>query len=1067
MNEGFEAALASLNKQQKQAVDYIDGPLLVIAGPGTGKTQLLSLRVANILKQTDTSPDQILCLTFTNAAVTNMRERLLKLVGPMSRNVNVRTFHSFASEIMAEYPDYFWNGARLSVVPEAVQKAIIEDILSELPLNNPLSIKFAGNFTATPDVLQGLRLAKEAGLTPAKLSAMIEHNNAYINEIEEELADITSARLSLKQLNELQTKIDNLPDQNIEELVAPLTSLSSVIKSSLATAIASDLENGKTTETGKWKRRWIQSVEGKRGMYSERSRNDWWLSLATVYELYRNRLHERGYYDYSDMIVEVILGLEQKPELLALVQERYLYVLIDEFQDTNAAQLRLAHLVAANPITEDRPNLMAVGDDDQSIFAFNGAELGNMLSFMNLYPKTEVVVLTDNYRSTQAVLDASNSIISQAEVRLAKNQNFSKDLTAKTKPRQGEIKHYAYPTREHQLQFIARHIKAAWAENSSDSIAVLARSHASLRDLTTYLAKEDVPLSYEQQNNILELELTKQIILLSQIVSSIGRGDTGQVNYCLSNLLAYPAWKVAPKALWHLALTNSRSGNWLDSLSADKDSDLQQLSNWLISLSALSKTEPLEVVIEYLVGLRDLDGFTSPLMEHYLTLQSIDSDYLSNLSGLAKLTNLVHEFVATKTSAPSLEDFIDFITINNRVTDNSWYASSKNAVQLLTVHKAKGLEFDHVYIIDANDSDWQPRRLGRKPPANLPLQPYGELFDDYVRLAYVAATRSRSSLVISSYMQDSANQPLLASILFNGFETVEVDEVTKEDSQSALLTSLSWPRLAIQDEKLLLAKRLEDYRLSATGLIQFLDVSQGGPQQFFERQLLRLPSLTTPYMAYGTAMHAALQTAQNLINQGEFKLDKVYEAYNFSLKNQRLLVSDFNKYLEHGKSTINRLFNEYDLSLQPNDLSEVVVSDASLGSARINGALDHIHINNKSLLITDYKTGKPLTSFSTKDQTKAVKAWRQKTQLLFYCLLVGSYERFKGTSGVSAQITYVEADTAAQLNLGLTPEEADLARIRKLIEAVWKRIEALDFPDVNAYSKDIAGIKAFEDDLLK
>lgn len=1067
MNESFEAGYKLLNVAQRSAVDYINGSLLVIAGPGTGKTQLLSLRVANILKKTDTDPSSILCLTFTNMAASNMRERLHDLIGNSARNVNVRTFHSFASELMQAYPDYFWNGASLSVVPEAVQRSIVEDILSKLPLDNPLALRFAGSYTAVPDVMQGLKLTKEAGLTPDKLRAMIEHNVAYIDLIEEDLSEITEARLSLKTLDDLKAKVDQLPDQNIDQLVAPLTSLSSVIKSSLETAIDKDKQSGKTTETGKWKRRFIQTINGKRGLFSEKQRNDWWLSLSEVYEQYRDRLHGRGYYDYSDMLVEVIASLEQKPDLLSLVQERYLYVLIDEFQDTNAAQLRLAHLVATSG-NEDNPNLMAVGDDDQSIFAFNGAELSNMLSFRRLYPKTKTIVLEDNYRSTQSILDTATGIINQAETRLAVKENFSKDLKAKKEKGNSEIKHLIYPTREHQLELLSKHIKSAWDSKSKSSIAVLARGHSSLRDIASYLNKLNVPISYEQQNNVLELELVKQVIDLSEIVVGISSGDELKVNYYLSNLLAYPAWAVDPKTLWELALkARARHGHWLDAMLESKDKRLKQIASWLLFLSSLEKREPLPVVMEYLIGLRHED-YISPLKDFYLSRGAVDSKYLENLSGLSVLNNLVHEFVATKDQSPSLNDFVDFIHVNNRIVDSSWYLSSNEAIELLTIHKAKGLEFDSVYIIDAIEADWQPKHRGRKPPANLPLQPYGEVYDDYARLAYVGATRSRVNLIVSSFSFDSNNQPVMPSTLFEALPKETVEDIGTEISEAALQTRLFYPRLNSSDEKLLLKPRLSDYKLSATGLIQFLDVSQGGPTQFLERQLLRLPAITTDYMAYGTAMHAGLQTAQNLINQDQFDLSKVIDSFTKNLRERYLPEASLEKYMTHGKNILSRLFNEYDLKLLKGDLAEVVINEHAIGSARVNGTLDHVHFTSSDqLLITDYKTGAPLTNFLTKDKTKAIKAWRQRTQLLFYCLLASTSDRLKHKDNIEAQIIYVEAEDPKQLILSLKPEPEELVRLSKLIEAVWQKIESQDFIDTSAYEDTIEGIKSFEDDLLK
>ena len=1067
MNKDLSDAFSKLNAQQKKAVELIDGPVLVIAGPGTGKTQLLNLRVANILAKTDTDPSQILCLTFTNAAATNMKERLFGLIGVSSRAVNIKTFHSFAAEIMSEYPDYFWSGARLSVVPEAVQKAIIDNILAGLPLDNPLASRFEDNFTATSDILSALRLTKEAGLTPEKLLALIEVNDRYIDLIEPELAEITSNQLSIKKLDDLEQKISQLPDQNIDDLVAPLSSLSAVIKSSLAVAVEEDKLTNKTTATSKWKARWTKNIGGKRVMYEERKRNQWWRHLAEVYSLYRNHLHQKGYYDYSDMLVEVLSTLEQQPELLTLVRERYLYILIDEFQDTNAAQLRLAHLVASAQDSQTTPNIMAVGDDDQSIFAFNGAELNNMLSFNKLYPSVKTIFLTENYRSNQAVLDAAASIISQTDNRLSVSRGFSKDLRAALDHPKGKIEHLIYPTKEHQLEFIAQRIKADREADSSRSIAVIARKHSSLKDISSYLLKYDVPLVYEKQNNILELELIQQIIILARLLSSIASGNKHEVNYNLSCLLFYPAWQTSPQLHWQLALSIDRQGSWLEALAQSGNDYFRQLYNWLLSLSSQSMTQPLGVVIEYMIGLRELEAFSSPLKAYYLDKRTIDNHYLANLSAISLLISHVHEFVATSHTTPSLSDFIDFITATPAITDSSWYIAHEEAVQLLTVHKAKGLEFDKVYIIDAIEKNWSPSSKGRKAPSNLPLQPIGEVYDDYVRMAYVAATRSRSSLIISSYMVDQTNNAVLPSSLFSAFSSHHIKKIEANHSAESLKTKLTWPRLEKADERLLLKRRLEDYSLSATGLIQYLDVSQGGPSQFLERQILNLPRPKTAYMAYGIAMHAAMQTAQNLVNHDRFDKGLIVQAYKLSLEEQQLPAIEFSKYLNHGKLMLDRLFDDYHLQLSFNDLSEVGISNVDIGPAIINGKIDHIHIDKKSLIITDYKTGKSLSSFQTKDKTKAIKVWRQRTQLLFYCLLVSQAKRLKNYSDISAQITYLEADNPKHLNLVLKPDPSELDRTRRLIEAVWLKIHSLDFNLNPSYQPTIDGIEAFEQDLLK
>ena len=1058
-----------LNDAQREAIEYIDGPLLVVAGPGTGKTQLLSSRVAYILQNTDTLAKNILCLTFTNKASLNMKQRLLDLTDGKARDVNVKTFHSFASEIMNIYPDYFWNGARLSTAPDAVQQEIIQNILSDLPLNNPLALKFYGKFTSVSDVMQGLKLSKEAGLTPEKLEAIIKANLSYIDVAEKDLADILGERLSYKKLGEFGSQIGALPDQNIDEYLTPLVSLSTTMKESLAQAIQLDADTGKTKNTGEWKKRWIQTVNGEKGMFTERRRNEWWLHLANVYAKYRKDLHSRGYYDYSDMLVEVITQLETNPDLLASVQEQFNYVMIDEFQDTNAAQLRLAHLVSDHFSAEGKPNIMAVGDDDQSIFKFNGAELSNMLHFRRSYPSAKTVVLKDNYRSTQDILDLSEKIVSQASDRLVlHDKTLDKHLISKDKPWKGEINNLVYATQDEQLHDIATMIAKNYSTDKTT--AVIARGHTSLMRIASLLITHKVPLNYEQQRNILDHPIIQQVSLLSNICTAINSGDIESLNSSLAKSLRHPMWGIDAKELWRLALTNYSGADWLQSLLDHKNKVVAGHGEFLLELAKLTADENLSVTFEYVIGLREVNQTKSPIYQYYvLNKKSDPSEYLHGLSAIRTLRGLVTEYSSNKSA--SLEDFTNFITLEQNsgavINDESPFVTGENSVSLLSVHKAKGLEFDNVYIIDAVENNWQPKAGGRKPPANLPLQPNGDDMDDYVRLMFVAITRARTNLVISSYLSDISGKDTLPTPLIS---SVLAGKKTKSKTTpiEILETSISWPRLEISDEKLLLKARMQNYSLSVTHLLNFLDVTNGGPAKFLERNLLRLPEVKTSSLAYGSAMHSALETAQKLVNIDGFELKKVILAYEKAVESEHLPSGEELRYKKHGKDSLEHLFNDKFLALEKGSAPEQNITDVFLGDTRISGKLDRIDQLIDTLVVSDYKTGTPLGNFETKAENIAVKAWKQRTQLIFYAILLRGSARFDiKNKDIIGQMIYLEAETQKDFVRKYTPSTEEIDRLTRLTQVVYAKIINLDLPDIKKYPETYSGILKFEEYLLE
>ena len=1066
----FEAEFEKLNPEQKEAVNSIDGPVLVIAGPGTGKTQLLSMRVANILKTTDTDARNILCLTFTNKAATNMRERLQKLTDGEARYVNVKTFHSFCSDAMNNYPEYFWNGANLSSAPDSVQYSILEDIFSQLPLENPYASKFYGQYTMLKKAKSQISRAKEAGLTPDKLRVILTANLAYIDTIEPMMVDILSKTLSYKKLPELKEAIDKLPAQAIEEFTSPLIGLETKIKEGLAFAISQDEGTNKTTNTGKWKSGWVTAIDKVKGLHRERKNNNNWLILSDIYEAYRNELHKRGFYDYSDMLLEVIVQIENNSFLKAEIQERYNYVLIDEFQDSNAAQLRLAHLIADHHSSENKPNIMAVGDDDQSIYGFNGAELNNMLYFQRTYDKKAVrnIVLKENYRSTKQVLETANNIIKNSEDRLVNRiPGLSKDLVAKADDLpSGEIIHNQFLTKEQQYFEVASQIQKIKENNAKASVAVLARKHQSLEKVAARLNALNVAIKYERSQNILKNQSVVLIIEILRLIQDIITGDQNNVNARLCTLLRHPAFSLEPQTIWKIATENRYDAHWLASMLENEET--KELAEWFNWLASEATFQPLTVLVEHVLGI-STETPQSYLQEYFINDRQISHDYIETLSAIKLLRDQASEFSLNK--QPSLGEFIDFIETeenNNQVISNSSpLITGDDCVELLSVHKAKGLEFDIVFILDCVESAWQPKNSKEPVPANLPLHPPLESEDEYTRLMYVAATRAKYSLYFTSFTKDESGQEVLSTPLISTVEVREVNKPKTDEIIEILEDSISWPRFNITDEKLILKNTLENFTINPTNLMKFLNVAEGGPAHFLESSLLILPQVKSDFMSHGTAMHAALELAQKLTNLSSFDLEKIKQEYKRSLIKQNLPKDRVELQLQYGEAQLGKLFNKLNYKLFKGSQPEQNLKNIQIGEAKIGGKLDRIDfINEDSINIIDYKTGNGLSSFETKDKTKQIKAWQHKLQLTFYALLAKNHPDYHKYKNISGQMDYIEADTIEKVSLSYTPDQEDIDRLGKIIQAVHKLVSNYDLPDVSQYEPSIQGILEFEQWLI-
>ncbi|MBC7406110.1 MAG: ATP-dependent helicase [Candidatus Parcubacteria bacterium] len=415
-----------LNPNQKLAVDTVEGPVIVNAGPGSGKTQILALRIANILRKTDTNSRNILCLTFTDSAAANMKERLYKMIGAEYTKLNIFTFHSFATDIIAKNPSSFFGGNSFTPMDPITGNQILNAIFDIIPYGNPLFGKYQDSYTYIKDTKSQISNLKKAGISPMEFKAqLVELQEFYIRI--NQLLGFFGGRVTAKMYNNIQQLVTEI---NEIDTPTPISSPSYQYKKLLLETLSPLLvesanDKPSTKPLTEWKKRFIISLSETEIVLNDTQIIGKNLAVADIYQSYQNKLWELGFFDFEDMLVEVCKTLADENNfwLKSFLQEQYQYILIDEFQDTNGIQLKLVNYVIDSGL--ENPNIMIVGDPDQAIFKFQGAGLTNLSQFNLKYPKAEIINLVDNYRSHQAILDLAHGLIENSGQRLGNCQKLT------------------------------------------------------------------------------------------------------------------------------------------------------------------------------------------------------------------------------------------------------------------------------------------------------------------------------------------------------------------------------------------------------------------------------------------------------------------------------------------------------------------------------------------------------------------------------------------------------------------------------------------------------------------
>lgn len=1057
-----------LNPEQQAAVDQIDGPVLVLAGPGTGKTQLLSARVANILKQTDVNPGNILCLTYTEAGVTAMKERLAKTIGPDGYQVSVHTFHSFALEIMRRFPDYFLETRGFSAIDELTSYQILEKILAELPPNFKLAHRSFARENRISDLTSKISELKKAALSPTDAKRLHDDNKKDLESLSELLkiipSEIPRAKADGLKLIEdlaqyLQLQVVGFEDKDEGSAQGPIRRIKNITLQELTLAVTESLESSKTKPITAFKNSFLEKDASGNWRFKDTKYNQNLQEVTHIYKLYSEELQKLEKLDFDDMILNLIESTKQNDDLRFNIQEQWQYILVDEFQDTSFAQLEIIRLLGDNPAVNQTPNIMAVGDDDQAIYAFQGASVSNIQSFINLYPETKVITLQDNYRSGQNIIASSHETAKFIQERPAGTS--IKDLLKKSNAQDLDISVVTLTNNHSELSWICKDIKEQIeAGQTPEEIAILAPRHRQLQELALELSSNDIPVYYESASNILDDETIQELISLASLVQRIASGDLSSSNSLLAEVLSAPYWQLPISSVWKLAMHASKSDkkqHWLEHLADGALGEAgQEIYTQLHSWANHSQTLSLEQMLDALIGVSDSQEDLSPFKNYYFSQDRLKNDpavYSEFLAGLATLRDHLRNYFPDL-SKPKLADLLEYIELCQqhggiRISRRGLHIKP-SGVNLITAYGSKGLEFEQVYIIHSTEDVWSEAARGKNDSLKFTsnFTSHKDSSDDKTRLFYVAQTRAKDKLTHSLHKFDEKGkekvllrylQPLkeLPGINFIDFSDQQMDakESAEAYEQKLFGMNISDPnRSTLAD---ILKPVLENYRLSATHLSTWLDDTYGGPEAFITRHLLRFPQAMSESAVHGSAVHKALEKAHLAHKQDlEFSEKDLNNIYKTELDKSPLDEETKQRMHQKAQYMFSSLKKDIENLVNAEVLPEVDIK-TNFEDIRLSGKLDAIVINKDdgSAIVRDYKTGKPGAYIDPK----------YKNQLYLYKLLLEqSPERLpRGIRLSGAELVYLNPAEESVVTLKLNYKESEYEDFKQLLKKVWNEIMKL------------------------
>jgi DNA helicase II / ATP-dependent DNA helicase PcrA len=1006
----------NLNPQQQQAVNAIDGAVMVIAGPGTGKTQILSARIGKILLETDCLAQNILCLTYTDAGTIAMRKRLLQMIGVDAYKVNIHTFHSFCNDVIQDNLSYFQKSS-LNPISELESIDLMQKLIDNFPKNHPLKRYRGDVYYEINNLLRLFDTIKKEGYTVPFLLQAIE-----------------------KYLQELPTREGFFYKKKYKEFAA------------------GDAKQAKIDEE-------IEKMEKLKAAINE-------------FVNFKELMKQKNLYDFNDMINWVIDAFENNEVIKDTYSSQFNHILIDEFQDTSGTQNKIITLLYQHNYTQ---SIFVVGDDDQSIYRFQGANVENMEGFRNTFlDQLQTVVLTNNYRSVQSILDASKSVIDNNNQRLI-NQipNLTKNLLAananlNTLQLLPKIVECASDTDE--LIFLTSSIENLLQQNVlPSSIAVIYKENKYGDELGKYLHKKNINFYCKKSVNLLSIPLAKQLVLMLQYVAA-EHDKSYEGDEMLFEILHFNFFKIQPIEIAKLSVevANRQFGDNKTSLRALLCQKANEQPSNLFSVQSISKNlQKTSAIIETLIA-----------QVSNVTLQNLLDEVIRNTGLLAhamqstdkhnnlKIITAFFDFVKNETAKNpllSLQQFVSILELmmhENIVLPLIEINGTDQAVNLLTTHGSKGLEFDYVFVAGCNAHIWEKKR---KPSGGYKLP--DTIFENKInntdtednleelrRLFYVALTRAAKHLHISYYTQKADGKLAEPSMFITEmqqhktlpFSVANISNDEKFNFYALQFMQTALPQLE-QVEANFIDPILDKFVMNVTALNNYLKC----PLQFYYNNIIKVPSGRNEATEFGSAVHHALEQLfkKMLTNNNVFAAKETFIGdFNWYLNKHRenFTLQQFKKRVEQADIILTNYYNKYITDFNKVVLVEKSIKNVVINGVPLKGKLDKLEFTGNDINVVDYKTGdfdkakKIKKTFEPASETSiGGDYWRQA---VFYKILIDNQTQFANWKAISTEFDFIEPVNKTEYKrekISISPQDVEIVKEQILVS--WQKIQDKQF----------------------